>query len=188
MGSCCFTPTKRDFLWWYWLFLVSIVGIPMLLAVWYVARGSNADEQEKQRRGKVAAQIFWWGTFVVGVSTFFVVNQLLSVLYPDFGQYDNYFPGWIALAMQFFVATVAANATNSLVRKRPLLVRIPLVVLCVGGFLIALDAVALPFRRPAIHLLQFLVCTLPAHCWGAWPMPVHWSLIEPFDAIAKIHC
>ena len=39
MGSCCFTPTKRDFLWWYWLFLVSIVGIPMLLAVWYVSQG-----------------------------------------------------------------------------------------------------------------------------------------------------
>jgi hypothetical protein len=31
MGSCCFTPSKRDFLWWYWLLLASIVGIPMTM-------------------------------------------------------------------------------------------------------------------------------------------------------------
>jgi hypothetical protein len=171
MGSCCFTPTKRDFLWWYWLFLVSIVGIPMLLAVWYVARGADADEQEKQRRGKVAAYIFWTGTFVVGLATFFLVSGLLEVIYPSenreyFWRNHEYFAGYATLAMQFFVATVAANATNSLVRKRRLLERIPLLLLCLVGFLMAVTSVTTPFQRPAINLMQFLVCMLPAHYWG----------------------
>ena len=58
MGSCCFTPTKRDFLWWYWLLLASIVGIPMLLAAICVANVSAADEAAKRRRGQVAAWTF----------------------------------------------------------------------------------------------------------------------------------
>ena len=57
MGGCCYTPTKKDFLWWYWLLLASIVGIPMLLAVLYVGRYPKADEEEKKRRGKRAAWI-----------------------------------------------------------------------------------------------------------------------------------
>lgn len=172
MGSCCFTPTKRDFLWWYWLFLVSIVGIPMLLAVWYVSRGSNDDEQEKLQRGKVAAKIFWWGTFVVGLSTFFLVFKLLDVIYPNDDGYvwrqHNYYAGYFALALQFCIAMVAANGANSLVRKRPLLVRIPLVVLCLGLFLMAVASITSPFHRPAINLMQFLVCMLPAHYWGVF--------------------
>ena len=172
MGSCCFTPTKRDFLWWYWLLLASIVGIPMLLAVWYVSRGTNVDEQEKLQRGKVAAQIFWWGTFVVGFSTFFLVYNLLEILYPNddeyFWQKHNYFAGYSVLAVQFCIATVAANGTNSLVRKHRLLLRIPLVLLCLGIFLMAVATADVPFRRPAINLMQFLVCMLPAHYWGVF--------------------
>ncbi len=38
MGACCFTPKRTQFLWWYWLVLASIVGIPMLLAAWYIAQ------------------------------------------------------------------------------------------------------------------------------------------------------
>jgi len=37
MGSCCFTPRKSHFLWWYWLALATVIGAPMLLAAWYVA-------------------------------------------------------------------------------------------------------------------------------------------------------
>jgi hypothetical protein len=175
MGSCCFTPTKRDFLWWYWLLLVSIVGIPMLLAVWYVSHGDNVDEEEKLLRGKVAARIFWWGTFVVGLSTLFLAHLVLEVLRlngdADFWQryqQDQLFAGYATLALQFCVATVAANATNSLVRKKPLLARIPLVLLCLGFFLITVIGATAPFRRPAINLMQFLVCMLPAHYWGVF--------------------
>ena len=48
MGSCCFTPRRTQFLWWYWLLLASIVGIPMFLACWYVARHTTADEEAKK--------------------------------------------------------------------------------------------------------------------------------------------
>jgi uncharacterized membrane protein len=176
MGSCCFTPTKRDFLWWYWLFLLSIVGIPMLLAVWYVSQGSNLDEQDKLRRGKVAARIFWLGTLVVGFSTFFIVDAILKAFYSDpsdtsyWGIGYSVFAhraGWIMLAIQFCIATVAANGANNLVRKRPLYQRIPLLVVCLGAYWLA-ASVIVPFTRPAIHFMQFLVCMLPAHWWGVF--------------------
>jgi hypothetical protein len=170
MGSCCFTPTKRDFLWWYWLFLLSIVGIPMLLAVWYVSQGSGVEEQEKLRRGKVAARIFWLGTLVVGFFSFFVVTNVLEVMYPGsdgYWGYHNYQGGYAALAVQFCIATVAANGANNLVRKRPLDARIPLLLVCLGAYWLA-ASVIIPFTRPAIHFMQFLVCMLPAHCWGVF--------------------
>ncbi|NLE38592.1 MAG: hypothetical protein GX621_11255, partial [Pirellulaceae bacterium] len=146
MGGCCFTPTKRDFLWWYWLLLASIVGIPMLLAVWYVARSPEGDEELKQRRGKHAAWIFWVGTFLVAVGAFYAVHAVLPILYPAesdeldfyFGQKDAYLDGWWMLALQFFFATVAANAANNLVRKKKWYWRIPLVVLCVAIYLFVL--------------------------------------------------
>jgi hypothetical protein len=64
MGSCCFTPRRTQFLWWYWLLLASIVGIPMFLACWYVARHETEDENTKKRLGKKAGRIFWWATIV----------------------------------------------------------------------------------------------------------------------------
>lgn len=172
MGSCCFTPTKRDFLWWYWLFLVSIVGIPMLLAVWYVSRGANADEEEKRRRGKAAACIFWLGTFIVGVCTFVGVRIALDVTAPDrdvaVWNKPAEFADYVTLALQFLITTVAANATNSLVRKYPLFARIPLMLLCLGAFLVTVTLLDAHFQRPAVNLMQFLVCMLPAHYWGVF--------------------
>jgi hypothetical protein len=172
MGTCCFTPTKRDFLWWYWLLLASIVGIPMLLAVLYVARTPVADEDQKKRRGKVAASIFWLGSIVVAIATSFVAYHIVVVLDPD-GRYsfvgEDHLAGWVALALQFFFATVAANGTDSLVRKRKGFARILLVVLCVAGYLVViifLVPIEVSFGRPAIHVMQFLVCMLPAHFWG----------------------
>jgi hypothetical protein len=180
MGSCCFTPTKRDFLWWYWLLLASIVGIPMLLAVLYVARYPDADEETKKRLGRRAAWIFWAGTWVVAVSIFFLVDALLKTFYSDPSDRSYwgigysvfaYRAGWGALAMQFFFATVAANGVNSLVRKQRWYVGIPVVIFCVIlylTFMAMLCPIEIPFRRPAIHAMQFLVCMLPAHYWGVF--------------------
>jgi hypothetical protein len=72
MGSCCFTPRRTQFLWWYWLLLASIVGIPMFLACWYVARHKPADEQVKLELGKGAAKIFWLSTALAAGLTFAV--------------------------------------------------------------------------------------------------------------------
>ena len=38
MGGCCFSPRPRQLLWWYWLLLFSVVGIPMLIAALYIQR------------------------------------------------------------------------------------------------------------------------------------------------------
>jgi hypothetical protein len=67
MGSCCFTPRRTQFLWWYWLLLASIVGIPMFLACWYVARHQAADEATKRLLGKRAAGIFWAGAIASAI-------------------------------------------------------------------------------------------------------------------------
>ena len=169
MGGCCFTPTKRDFLWWYWLLLASIVGIPMLLAVWYVARGSEETDEEKRRRGKTAAWIFWCGTFAVAIVSFFAVDALLEMFYrpsESFWQVREHFTGWVCLAVQFFFATVAANGANSLIQKRPWFARIPLLVLCIAFYAMFVEAFGPGFRRPAIHIMQFMACMLPAHHWG----------------------
>lgn len=64
MGSCCFTPRRTQVLWWYWLLMASIVGIPMLLACLYVARQKPGDEQAQQKVGRTAVLIFWAGTVV----------------------------------------------------------------------------------------------------------------------------
>ena len=175
MGSCCFTPTKRDFLWWYWLLLASIVGIPMLLAVLYVARTRVADEDAKRKRGKTAASIFWLGSVVVAIAAFLIVHDLLAELYPRAGLSNDlstgyeHEEGWVALAIQFFFATVAANGTNALVRKRKWFERILWVVLCVAVYvagMVFVVPIEIHFRRPAIHAMQFLVCMLSAHYWG----------------------
>ena len=77
MGSCCFTPTKRDFLWWYWLLLASIVGIPMLAAVLYVSQFPAADDRQNKLRGRQAALIFWVGTVLVAIVAFLIVWDVL---------------------------------------------------------------------------------------------------------------
>jgi cation transport ATPase len=171
MGSCCFTPTKRDFLWWYWLLLVSIVGIPMFLAVLYVARwGNHGEEAEKTRVVRTAATIFWVGSTVIGVGLVFVVAALIAARessnsVPRFMP-PNYAGGYFCLMAQFLVGFVAANSTNDLVRKRRWYVRVPWFVASIAAYLIVLAALFLLFRRPAINVMQFAACMLPTHCWG----------------------
>lgn len=59
MGSCCYNPRKADFLWWHWLLLASVVGIPMLLAVFYVKYKKTDNETANSKLGASAALIFW---------------------------------------------------------------------------------------------------------------------------------
>ena len=196
MGGCCFTPTKKDFLWWYWLLLASIVGIPMLLAVLYVGNTKDLDEETKKRRGKTAAWIFWIGTFVVGIAAFKLVKIVLLSLYPSdtdgyFWSGYNYYSGYAFLAVQFFFATVAANGANNLIRKRKdWFVRIVLLLSCLAMYLIVILFTFFTFLRPAINVMQFLVCMLPAHYWGnfkdAPDTPRAWKALAAFVASALL--
>jgi hypothetical protein len=177
MGTCCFAPTKRQFLWWYWLLLASIVGIPMLLAVLYVARTPGDDEEAKKRRGETAAAIFWFGSFIVALAVFGATYYLLAVvLYPTpdaNGQRSylglDYFGGFWVLGLQFFLATVAANATDAAIRKRRWFARIPLTILCVFFYLLVMVFLipeGFGFPRPAVHAMQFMACMPAAHYWS----------------------
>ena len=182
MGTCCFAPGKRHFLWWYWLLLVSIVGIPMLLAVGYVARRDAADEEEKKARGRTAALIFWIGTLVTAVVMFVVVFVATEAVYRH-GEGDvfSYFStaasqkraGYCTLAIHFLVALVAASAANDVTRRLRWYWRIPVFGACVFLYLVFLTACYTPLGRlwslmwhPVIQAMQFAVCMLPAHYWG----------------------
>jgi len=162
MGSCCYTPTKRDFLWWYWLLLLSIVGIPLLAAVLYVARAKGDDGETKKARGKGAALIFWVGTAMVS----FLVLTCLRFYLGGSRLSDSFAEGFTVLAIQFFLAFVAANAANNAVRKQRWYFRIPILVACIGVYFFLLIGSNLCFGYPAVNGMQFLVCMLPAHCWG----------------------
>jgi uncharacterized membrane protein len=201
MGSCCYQPSKGDFLWWYWLLLVSIVGIPMLLAVLYVARQPAADDElAKQDRGRTAAWIFWVGTFVVGIASFFVVFHVLTDVYDDQGHFrkHDYAAGWWVLAVQFFFATVMANLTNDWTRKQKRWYkRITLTTAGVFLFLLAFMVLAIVlhgamflFRRPALNVMQFMVCMLPAHHWGKFKdspdTPHAWRALAAFVVAAPL--
>jgi len=198
MGSCCFSPTKRQFLWWYWLLLTSIVGIPMLLAVLYVASAPAGDEEAKKRRGRTAAWYFWVGSVIVAVAAFFVVDFVVMAGRshdPDEESFWNflYSWGWDVLAVQFFLATVATNIAEGLVRKRRWVERLPLFVICIAAYLFLLVMLyfeGIGFRRPAIHAMQFMACMLSAHYWGIFkesPEPRHaWNALWAFLVAAAL--
>jgi hypothetical protein len=181
MGGCCFTPTKRDFLWWYWLLLVSIVGIPMLLAVMYVTVAPATDEAAKKRRGQVAAWIFWIGTVVTAVASYFVLDFVLDHVYPESSTHwweggEAYHDSYVFLALQFCVAFVCANLTNGFVRGKEWYGRIPSFLAGIVMYLFALAVPDLLFRRPAINVMQFMACMLPAHYWGLFKAsPEQWT-------------
>jgi len=61
MGGCCFTPRKTQLLWWYWLLLFSVVGIPMFAAALYVQRASGRGILDR-RDVRRASCLFWLGT------------------------------------------------------------------------------------------------------------------------------
>src|SRR2546426_225383 len=82
MGTCCFTPRRTQFLWWYWLLLASIVGIPMLLACWYVARHPATDEGTMETVGRKAARIFWGGVLLSALIAAVVSWKVYGVMHP----------------------------------------------------------------------------------------------------------
>jgi hypothetical protein len=174
MGDCCFTPTKRDFLWWYWLLLVSIVGIPMLLAVMYVSVAPATDEAGKRRRGQVAAWIFWLGTAVTTAATFAVLWLVLNRVYPGVAVREwwrnegAWHDGSVFLAVQFCVAFIFASLTNGLVRGKSRYARILWFVVGILTYVVVFLLPDLAFRRPTVNVMQFIVAMLPAHCWGAF--------------------
>jgi hypothetical protein len=74
MGGCCYTPRRTQILWWYWLLLASVVGIPMLIACWYVER--HRGQEDQAQLGRQAARLFWGGTAAMALVITIVSYQV----------------------------------------------------------------------------------------------------------------
>lgn len=195
MGSCCFTPRKYNFLWWYWLLLASIVGIPMLLAALYMQRqkrkieaagGANSPTEDIEDRlhqaGKKAGRIFWIWTYV------FCTAGLIAIPGLEFGQNHTVY----LLIWEFFVSLLIANLAIASSRKRKSIwaqvkIRVVALVVAVVANLLAgmaspifivyslyslltmdLMDVIPPFAdppRPFIIVLTFACCWFAMHHW-----------------------
>lgn len=169
MGGCCFTPKKTQLLWWYWLLLFSVVGIPMLAATLYVQRVTHQGTIE-DRDVRAASRIFWLGT---GMS-FVLIGLLLFLFAPtrgpgaeigrDVAVFVVGFLFWLAIAV------AAAKRSRKILRWYWRLAS----VLCYA-FLPACLA-WLPWGLlPSVQLssvgivplgvMKFAACMLPAHYW-----------------------
>jgi len=134
---------------------------------------------------------------VAGVA-YFVVSSVLTASRsqdPNDESFWNfqYSWGWDAMAVQFFLATVATNIAEGLVRKKRWDARLPLFVSCIVPYLLLvvwLYFVGIGFRRPAVHAMQFMACMLSAHYWGIFkesPEPRHaWKALWAFLVAAGL--
>jgi hypothetical protein len=186
MGSCCYTPRKSHFLWWYWLLLASIVGIPMLIAALYVARKRSASDAGTEEIGRKAGRLFWFLTaltFIGGaISGAILVQRAVTAMHSNLGAF-RYAGTFYLLVLEFLCCFILANFANRLSRRAG---RIPERLAIVAGFLglwIVVNPVAniinpgeiLAFFtlgppdadavRPAVSALFFAACWIPAHCW-----------------------
>ena len=119
MGSCCFTPKKTHFLWWYWLGLASIVGIPMLLAARYVARRRAAGDTDLAAAGRRASRIFWWNTcvfLVLGIALgCWLASSMATIFSRETFKYGTTF---YVLALEFFCCFFMTNVATRYAKGR----------------------------------------------------------------------
>ena len=170
MGGCCYAPSKREFLWWYWLLLASVVGIPMFLAAWYVAR-KESSEEEKRELGKKASIVFLVAT---------VISFALAV---TLGCCIAKHMDYLSLVGGFLIAVILANGAAKALRKNttisgrifPVLGHLLLwSLVCAIDAVFLGDMVGLDSGRPGVLPIYslpaffsvFAVCMLPAFCWS----------------------
>ena len=132
MGSCCFTPRKYNFLWWYWLVLASIIGIPMLLAAWYMQHQKlkieGAAEKEDSpaprellneqylKAGKTARRIFWDTVIFFSILGLFVSYRLAERTYSELAALRTFQTQYL-LVCEFFLCIIITNFAVASWRK-----------------------------------------------------------------------
>ena len=114
---------------------------------------------------------FWVGKVLVVIGAFSIVDFLLKAFYSDPSDRSYwgigylvfaYGNGWAALALQFY-SLRWRQWDQQPGSQATVVYRIPLVVLCIAGYLLVVTFLGeLAFRRPAIHVMQFLACMLSA--------------------------
>ena len=174
MGSCCFTPRRTQFLWWYWLLLASIVGIPMFLACWYVARHKPANDEAKKNLGRKASLIFWSGTLASAAFIVFVGWHIYQSIHTEPRSYPM-FTGWewfsdfeafVTLLAGFLTGVAVWTALGTAAYKGSIgrmvgMLLVFLLLTCVFPFgLLRADPSDLP--------MLWAACILPAHFFGAF--------------------
>lgn len=169
MGGCCFTPKKTQLLWWYWLLLFSVVGIPMLAATLYVQRVTRQGIIE-EHHVRQASRIFWLGA---GLS-FVLMGLLLAhivwlggsagkVLW-DAAVFIISFLFWLAIAV------AAARRSGKIASRSGRLVCVlcyafvPAGLAWISWGVISLGDPSVTGFMP-LGVMKFAVCMLPAHYW-----------------------
>ena len=176
MGGCCFAPKKTQFLWWYWLLLFSIVGIPMFLAALYIERRSRTGGPEKKYALR-ASSIFWGSTIISCVLCIFLIGFFAGVS-SRFGLFIGNLGALVKLLVLFVFCMMFATAAAKAVAKRDRPGRRIAVLLgylfgwalvIVGPKLLSLWGMR-PFyfsvEMLPVILMEFAVCMLPAHYWN----------------------
>lgn len=169
MGGCCYTPRRTQFLWWYWLLLASVVGIPMLLACLYVDRHPVADEMVRKRIGKQAAGIFWFGALISAILAGILSYFLLCLFYPP-----EYQSGESEIHMVYLIIGYLGGLASCVAIGRG---RWPRRVLAGAGAVVGYGLYFvvgfLPFSLPEFFWLP-AVCAGVAHffvCFAELPTP-----------------
>ncbi len=168
MGGCCFTPRKRQLLWWYWLLLFSVVGIPMFAAALYVQRAARHGVVASWQVRR-ASRLFWLGTF----SSFMLVAFVAYVLARGSLWNGRLWAPTLFVASFGFWLVVAVTAAKATERAHPRYARLAVLACC---FLVPAVLAWLPhglltnriqagIGLLALGAMKFLVCMLPAHFW-----------------------
>lgn len=170
MGGCCFTPKKTQLLWWYWLLLFSIVGIPMFAAALYVRHAARHGLIESWQARR-ASRIFWLGACLS------LIVLCLIVLFVGFEirrlQGERYWNALLFVVSFLFWLFVAVGAAKLTEKAGPRYARMavvacsaisPAVVMWLPYALLSADAQRSAGLLPT-GVMKFLACMLPAHCW-----------------------
>ena len=174
MGSCCFTPKKTQLLWWYWLLLLSIVGIPIFFAALYISRRSQKGEPKREDI-RNASRIFWI-TSVISCISFFVL-AIIIWNHAGFIFLLNRSTATEFIFAFFFWLAVATSIAGAVEKRKRAVHRLVILLGCLFGclFLILAAKSVLPWGTAwashsilmlPVSLMRFAVCMLPAHYWN----------------------
>jgi len=171
MGTCCFTPKKTEFLWWYWLLLFSVVGIPMFIAALYMANRSKGEQAKKHA---VIAFVIFLGASIISITFVFIFLSILAE-HPTF---INFLLGFS------FCMLVTIGACKEIEKHSRKLKRIG-ILLCYVLLWYAIYVVSFFFLSYGWYgiygsqgsvgaiVMQFAVCMLPVHYWHQFSTAPH---------------
>jgi len=172
MGGCCFTPKKTQLLWWYWLLLLSVVGIPMFLAAIYIKKRSQRGEPARKYALR-ASCIFWSGVVLSCILAMTLVFSAANGVFPNFQRHWGLVKLFAAFVFCMIITTAAAKAVEKRkggVRRVGILLLYVFLWVCVvvGPRLLSPWSAALYFSilMLPVTMMQFAACMLPAHYWN----------------------